>query len=599
MAQIKIEISNKSHTAVITKNKSCDESSWIAIRTFFEDRFPLLVENLSKTIILPWWAFIGSRDDLKYVLEINEIIDIEFGNLAEKLLVTAQKKEGIYQLAQKENLKIPENEIKKTLKQIGFERLLLPYQLRNVTKLCALPSAATFSVPGAGKTTEALAYYFFTKKKNDKLLVIAPKNAFVAWEEELPACVPNTKIKFVRLTGGKEKIKKLIDKNPDAVIISYHQLPRVLKEISGYLVSNSVYMFVDESHRMKRGMMGLHGSAILSISHLPKQKLILSGTPVPNKTEDLIPQINFLYPEIVVSLNNISDSFKNIFVRTTKGELGLKPPRRTIVDVPMGTNQQKLYLALSSDATRRLEGLNVNDRMKFRKFSQCVQYMLQAASNPSLLINSNLANHSLVNETIKEGMSKKIEYACSVTRKLVREGNKVLLWSNFVNTVEHVAELLSDVGAEYIHGSVVNSDDPDIHDSRENKIKLFNDAKSNCKVLVANPAACSEGISLHHVCHHAIYIDRNYNAAQYLQSEDRIHRIGLKKDISTEIILLRSPGTIDESVNRRLLAKVNNMKRILDDPDLSIEPLDLDLQDDEFNLDEGDINDLKKLLKVN
>ena len=38
--------------------------------------------------------------------------------------------------------------------------------------------------------------------------------------------------------------------------------------------------------------------------------------------------------------------------------------------------------------------------------------------------------------------------------------------------------------------------------------------------------SASEGISLHKVCKRALYLDRTYNAAQYLQSRDRIHRIG-------------------------------------------------------------------------
>ena len=45
-------------------------------------------------------------------------------------------------------------------------------------------------------------------------------------------------------------------------------------------------------------------------------------------------------------------------------------------------------------------------------------------------------------------------------------------------------------------------------------------------VLLANPQAMSEGISLHLECHDAIWLDRTYNAGQYLQGIDRIHRLG-------------------------------------------------------------------------
>ena len=49
-------------------------------------------------------------------------------------------------------------------------------------------------------------------------------------------------------------------------------------------------------------------------------------------------------------------------------------------------------------------------------------------------------------------------------------------------------------------------------------------------LLITNPASCSESISLHSACRSAIYLDRTYDCALYLQSIDRIHRLGLPAD---------------------------------------------------------------------
>ena len=54
-------------------------------------------------------------------------------------------------------------------------------------------------------------------------------------------------------------------------------------------------------------------------------------------------------------------------------------------------------------------------------------------------------------------------------------------------------------------------------------IKILNYA------LIALPQACSESISLHKACQNAIYYDLNYNAAEFLQSLDRIHRVEVQK----------------------------------------------------------------------
>jgi len=63
------------------------------------------------------------------------------------------------------------------------------------------------------------------------------------------------------------------------------------------------YTFLDESHRIKSGVGRQTARAVLGLSHLPVGKLIMSGTPMPQAVDDLIPQFSFLYPEIAVDLN--------------------------------------------------------------------------------------------------------------------------------------------------------------------------------------------------------------------------------------------------------------------------------------------------------
>lgn len=598
MATIKIDYDPVYQTAKISAKGDCLAQSWSSVRRFFEERYPDLVENQFNFLTIPWWAFLSVREAFRFVLRANGINSLEISDQVRELLLKARERSEKFTQAKELRQRRSVAEIETGLLTVGFTRKLLPYQLRNVAQLSSLPAGATFSVPGAGKTSEALAYFFLTRELQDKLLVIAPKNAFLAWEDELPACVPSVEFEFVRLSGGCTKITSNLNDCPTAAIISYHQLPGVLSLITKYLIENDVFVFLDESHRMKRGTFGVHGSSILSLSHLPKRKLILSGTPMPNSPEDLVAQFNFLYPEYTTSQGNVIENLRQVFVRTTKRELGLSPVVRLLQEVPMKQSQQNLYEALATDAGRLLRGLCVNDRLRFRRFAKCVQYMLQAASNPSLLVSSSLANHDLVKEVLCDGISAKLNFACDLTRKWVSEGNKVVIWSTFVGTVEHLAGLLSDVGAHFIHGGVITSEDFDDFDTREAKIREFNDPESSCRVLVANPAACSEGISLHHVCHRAIYVDRNYNAAQYLQSEDRIHRIGLPLGVKTFVTILCSPGTIDESVSRRLQTKVEAMQTVLNDPDLSIRPLNLDA-DNEFEwLDPGDIEDMRRMLRI-
>jgi len=65
-------------------------------------------------------------------------------------------------------------------------------------------------------------------------------------------------------------------------------------------------------------------------------------------------------------------------------------------------------------------------------------------------------------------------------------------------------------------------------------------------MLVANPAAAREGLTLTQA-NVAIYIDRTFNLVDFLQSQDRIHRLSQNRDC--EIVLLMAKNTIDEFID--------------------------------------------------
>ena len=61
-------------------------------------------------------------------------------------------------------------------------------------------------------------------------------------------------------------------------------------------------------------------------------------------------------------------------------------------------------------------------------------------------------------------------------------------------------------------------------------------------------------------------MDRTFNAGHFLQSQDRIHRLGLAQDVVTRFTLLMSAGSIDDSVDGRLAEKVSALSLLMDDP---------------------------------
>lgn len=603
MSYVNLDYDSNSHEAIAQGSKDCPPGAWAEIRRLFEERCPDAVNIDGSTLRVPWWSLLAFRHDIGYVFaRVRRLygVELQLSLQAERLLEQAKERESDYASSLVSSLaSLGATEIQERLLASGFTgRPLTPEQVRNVAKLLTLPSGATFSVPGAGKTTEALAVYALKRVPETRLLVVTPKNALSVWEEQVEICMPGLGREVVRLVGGAARIEAALAARPLMALISYQQMARVSGLLGRYLSDYPTFLFVDESHRMKRGVSGASGSCLLELSSLPVLKLLLSGTPMPNSVSDLVPQFQFLYPEIRVSDETVISAFKPVFVRTTKSELGLKQPIRIRADVEMSQPQARLYAALADETLRQLEAALTlaRDQRAFRAAGGCVLHLIEAVSNPALLARSEIAGHPLLADAVLTE-SPRIQAACRIARDLAAEGKKTVIWSYFVGTVEGVADLLCDCGAVYIDGGVDSSVDETETDSREAKLRRFHD-DPGCKVLVANPAACAEGISLHTVCHHAIYIDRTYNAAQYVQSEDRIHRLGLAPDQDTIITVLRTPGTIDDSVDRRLIAKIRAMGEALDDPDLTIEPVDLsdEAMSDSLGMSAEDLNDLKKLL---
>lgn len=601
---ISFGLQNGGNKILFSWNKESSDKKYLTtLLRLFQDSCDDFVQESQFSSSFSWWSIVPLRF---HILDIIEAYNLKLNseyNVSDdvkKIFQKTENDEETYHNGLSAN--INEFEVTTNLNKICFRggiKNLSKEQIRNIVHLCKFNNAATFSVPGAGKTTEALAFYFLKRKENAKLVVVAPKNAFATWDEQLKKCQEKTDQKFVRLIGGKDKIIEYLAKNPNFCIISYQQLARLPDIINKYLSLNDCFLFLDESHRIKSGISKITARSILSISHAPSHKLIMSGTPMPQSVTDLIPQFKFLYPGINADETNVVARITPIYVRTTKNELKLPPVTKRIVPLALAPMQQMIYNLLRAEAFRDAQlAFRSKSRNDLRKLGKSVVKLIQVVSNPSLLGDELFKiNEKLAAGTLSEGDGPKIRYVCKKAKEYVASGKKVLIWTSFVKNVEHIAFKLSDCGSVFIHGGVNTGNEED-DESREGKIKAFHDSP-NVNVLVANPAAASESISLHTVCHHAIYLDRSFNAAHYLQSEDRIHRLGLPSNQETIVEIVEGINTIDEIIRNRLEFKIQAMANVLNDRSLQVDPTFLNPSDildyDELGLGLSD-DDIREII---
>lgn len=493
-----------------------------------------------------------------------------------------------------------------------FTRQLKPVQLKNLGTLLRLRHGANFSVPGAGKTSTALATYesFRAEGRVNRLLVVAPKNAFLAWEDEVERCYENvsTRPRVERLTGGQLGTTRALQSAPEIAIVSYQLLPNVLPLVESWVRAGRTHVVLDESHRIKSGTTGLFSGTAMLLAEGAVRRDVLSGTPMPQSAEDLRSQFQFLWPGQSVLppvplrrdvdpilLEQVQNAVAPLYTRTTKDDLDLPPIEVEQVAIKLGPLQRELYDLLRSEARRVAVGLGGRDRQFFRNLGKHVMRLLEAASNPMLLASGTMLDDDLQNRTeagarafelLRECARREEPAKIADLRRRVDDSageEKILIWTSFTQNILYLEKVLSDWNPVIIYGDVATGSEED-DTTREARIKRFH-VDDSCRVMIANPSACGEGISLHKACHHAIYLDRTFNAAHYLQSVDRIHRLGLDEDTVTRVDILEAAGTVDSRVASRVWSKIQVMSQILNDH--SLEALAYDPEDIEEEFPAG------------
>jgi len=516
----------------------------------------------------------------------------------------------------------------------SFKRTLFDYQKKSVKHLTEIGNAANFSVPGSGKTTTSYAAYSILKNKGvvDKILVMSPRAAFVPWEEEFVGCFgyrPNV----VRLNGGTVDYTIDSDTRNKELILSTYQLPLNHRyPISRFLEKNKVLLILDESHNIKN-MEGKIANAILELAPMATRRFILSGTPMPNSWEDVWTQFNFLWPLIEIldkpylfrdytrtrnDLGRYYDEIFPLFTRIAKKTLGLQKPRYERLFIPLAPMQQRIYNSIELKIRQEVESIHdesITESIKMEQWRKARMIrLIQTASNPALLNKPDtefdldpMSDEGLdVSELIQNytqcgEFPAKLQEATRKAKELISKGEKVIIWTNFVHNIDMLKnQLLKAENPLWVDGRVPKDESEDYEHNREKMIQKFKE-DSNPRILIATPASCAESVSLHvhngkTVCKNAIYVDRTYNAGQYMQSLDRIHRIGMKPDTQVTYWLCIAKNTFDERIDSRLDRKIQNMYDLLNE-DLQI--IDLDVSETHISTSEISENyqELKEYLK--
>lgn len=493
-------------------------------------------------------------------------------------------------------------------------RSLYELQLLSAYHLAFSQNACNFSVPGAGKTSVVYGAFAYlsnlspdNKKYVDKLLIISPLSAFGPWELEYEECFgekPSTK----RLNGKMpvdEKKQYLYSLAPAKItLLSYASVTSLKDELTYFLHNNKVMVVLDEAHKIKNTNGGITAQGVLDIATFCSSRVVLTGTPAPNGYEDLYNLYKFIWPTKKVipyevyqlkdmsrtdsdpRVDNLLRCIEPFFIRVKKSDLGIPPAtEHEPIIVSMGETQRRIYDVIEkrymSDIVSSKDNWFRQNLVKARLLR-----MMQAATNPNLLTiplknfaslegfdsDAVAENSSLIADVLQYSANEtpaKFIKAKEIIEDIISGGGKVVVWAIYIKNILDFEEYLLKCGipCKTLYGATpvaTGDEDEDEVETREKIIAEFHKPDSAFKVIIANPFAVSESISLHKACHNAIYMERSFNAAHFIQSKDRIHRYGLKPGTVTNYYYLLSEDSVDEVIHSRLIEKETRLRDIIE-----------------------------------
>lgn len=463
----------------------------------------------------------------------------------------------------------------------------------------AMRKSANFSVPGSGKTSSVYGVFSFLSYKGlvDKIVMIGPRSSFISWKDEFYNCFGNKrKLELFNIqdySNSRDKKNALLYKavhKKNLLLFNYESLDSILEEVKNIIDDKTLFVF-DEVHKVKNPN-GKRAKNALKISYNARYTIALTGTPLPNSYLDIKNLLHILYHEEYndffgfgdaqlripseYDIENINKKIKPFFCRTTKKQLEVPEVNPDIIlPCKLSDKENKIFNILLLKYAKnklaliiRLLQLESNPKMLLKAISENQEdfsAILDTTSDPEDIdyVDYSQDIKDLINSL---GKTEKFNSCIQQVKQLNSEGKSVIIWCIFVDSIRQLASQLEKEGisAGVIFGST----------SEEERKNILNKFKGKeIDVLITNPHTLAESVSLHSVCHDAIYYEYSYNLVHLLQSKDRIHRLGLKEGQYTQYYFLQSifvtrdgfEYSLDQKIYQRLLEKEKIMLDAIDE----------------------------------
>ena len=446
---------------------------------------------------------------------------------------------------------------------------LKQHQVEGLDLSCYRQVFAYFLEMGLGKTALAIANFsiLFLEKKIEAVLILAPKGVHKQWiKDEIPKHIdPVIPLNMTLWTNGKyyssDELKVIGALNIFALNIDSVNTTAGKFAIAQFLnlFKNKLMMIVDEAHQI-----GNYGSQrakeTIEFGKAAKYKRILTGTPIATNLVNIWCQFMFLDSRIIgidyitafkaryceedqyhrVTTNNVEEFYSLIaphsFRKTKKECLDLPEKIWEIVPYVLGNETRSHYENIKQAFMTELKSGNIvaplNGLAALTRLQQICSGFL-----PDEVIDGKNIKHEIFSY-------ERAQIALDIVNQV--EG-PVIIWARFIQDIKSLQHVFQKK-----YGKEIATWDK------------IDEWKANRKrILIANQAKGIGGNLQESGCQNMIFYNNSFNLIHRLQSEDRVHRMGMKGALT--IFDIAADRTIDKKIAENLKGKQDLASFVLDD----------------------------------
>lgn len=528
---------------------------------------PARLQEPAQSMIAPWRERLATTD-----AEIMQLFDLvrRLTHADADFIVYPDAEEIMNQAVHRARLAELVREIRKApdrhpLRATLLKTELLKYQMDGIAFAAGAGRAVLADEMGLGKTIQGVGVAELLARTAgvQRVLVVCPASLKSQWRAEIQRFCDRS----VQLISGKTAERT--GQYATGAFFTVCNYEQVLRDYLDIERARWDLIILDEAQRIKNWE--AKTSRIIKSLRSPFA-LVLTGTPLENRLDDLYsviefiddrrlgPAYRFLHQHRTVNetgrvlgyknLDKLREALKPVLLRRTRRSVALDVPERSteVVRIP-ATDEQKVLHNSHMSVVQAVTSKKFITEMDLLRLQKALLMARMAADSTRLV------------DKQSPGFSSKLERLGELLETLIGEPQrKIILFSEWTSMLDLVEPLLKELDAGFarLDGSVPQK-------KRAELVHRFqNDAKCRC-FLTTN--AGSTGLNLQ-AADTVINIDLPWNPALLEQRIARAHRMGQKRKV--QVYLLVTEGTIEENLLATLGAKHELAAAVLDpDSDLS------------------------------